>query len=80
MVNTTFLLLEVILADQLADLPPIESISSEEWQFYISTIKAHTGRSTGRCIPQLDHLMVNFTFLILELILAYELADLYPYK
>ena len=39
MVNFTFLIFELILADQLADLPPtVESSSGEEWQFYISTI------------------------------------------
>ena len=50
MINFTFLLFELILADQLADLPPIQvgSCCGEEWQFYISTITANTGRSTGR--------------------------------
>ena len=51
MANTTFLLLELILTDQLADLSPIESSSGEEWQFYISTIAANTGRSPGRSTP-----------------------------
>ena len=45
----TFLLLQLILVDQLADLPPpVESSRGQGWQFYISTIKANTGRSTGR--------------------------------
>ena len=40
MVNFTFLLLELILADQLADLPPVESSHGE---FYICSLKASTG-------------------------------------
>ena len=54
MVNFTFLILELILADQLADLFPIlqvESCCCEKWQFYISIITANTGRSTGRSTP-----------------------------
>ena len=72
-------MLDLILADQLADLPPILASSGPEWQFYISTIRAHIGRSTGRSTPQYWHLVVkngNFTFLLLELILADEVADL----
>ena len=48
--NFTFILLELILADQLADLPnpPLEVSSGQEWQFEISTFTAHIGRSTGR--------------------------------
>ena len=45
--NFTFLLLELILADQLADLPPVQASSGQEWQFHISTVRAHIGRSTG---------------------------------
>ena len=79
MVNVTYLLLELILADQLADLPPqLESCCGEEWQFYISIITANTGRLTGRSIPKYSHLLLNFTFLIFELILADQLADLPP--
>ena len=45
--NLRFLLFELILADQLADLPPlVQASSSQEWQFGISTIRAHIGRST----------------------------------
>ena len=45
-------MLELILADQLADLTPLVVASSgPEWQFYISTIRAHSGRSTGRSTP-----------------------------
>ena len=46
--NITFLLLELILADQLADLPLVEASSGQEWQYYISTFRAHIGRSTGQ--------------------------------
>ena len=48
----TFLLLEVILADQLADLPPsVVASSCQEWQCEISTVRAHSGRSTGKSTP-----------------------------
>ena len=77
-----FLLLELILADQLADLPPpVVACSGEEWQFHISTVRFHIGRSTGRFTPQYWHLVVkdgNFTFLLLELILADQLTDICP--
>ena len=50
--NFIFLLLEFILADQLEHLPPKTLASNgEEWQFYISTVRAHIGRSTGRSTP-----------------------------
>ena len=39
------------MADQLADLPPVEASSGQEWQYEISTVKAHIGRSTGRSTP-----------------------------
>ena len=42
--NLRFLLLQLILADQLADLPPIEASSGQEWQFYIYTVRVHIGR------------------------------------
>ena len=46
MVKFTFLKLELILADQQADRHLlVESSSGGEWQFYISTITANTGRS-----------------------------------
>ena len=37
-----------MLADQLADLPfpLVEASSGQEWQFLLSTIRAHIGRST----------------------------------
>ena len=58
--NFTFLLLELILAEQVADLyPTVEASSGQEWQLHISTVRAHIGRSTGRSIPQYRHLMVN---------------------
>ena len=50
--NFTFLLLELILVDQLADLLPLVVASrGQEWQFYISTVRGHIGRSTGRSTP-----------------------------
>ena len=47
--NFTFLLLELILADEVADLladlsPPVVASSGKEWQFHISTVRAHIGR------------------------------------
>ena len=54
--NRTFLLLELILADQLADVPPpVETSSGQEWHFHISTVRAH---------------IALFIFLQLELMLA----------
>ena len=79
--NFTFLLVELILADQVADLPPVLASSGQEWQFHIVTVRTHIGRFTGRSFPQYWHLVVknsNFTFLLLELILADLLADLPP--
>ena len=44
----TFLLLELLLADQLADLSPqVQMSSGQEWQYEISTVRAHIDRSTG---------------------------------
>ena len=76
--NFTVLLLELILADQLADLPPVQPSSGQEWQFYIHTVRSHIGRSP----PQYRHLGVkngNMRFLLLELMLADQLAYLPPY-
>ena len=42
--NFTFLLWELILADQLAALPPVVASSCQEWQFPISTVRDHIGR------------------------------------
>ena len=47
----TFLLLELILADQLADLPPVLLPSGQEWGYDISAIRAHISKSTGRSTP-----------------------------
>ena len=109
----TFLLLELILADQMADLlppkvlvasgqewqfhictvrahigrssgrstPTVLASSGQEWQFHISTVRAHIGRSTGRSTPQYRYLVVkngNSTFVLLEPILADQLADQPP--
>ena len=44
--NFTFLLLELILADQLADLPLlVATASAGEWQYEISTVRAHIIKS-----------------------------------
>ena len=32
--------------------PRVEASSGQEWQFQISIVKAHIGRSTGRSTPQ----------------------------
>ena len=69
------------MADQLTDLPAIVALSAQEWQFHIPTVRAHIGRSTAYLTPCWWHLVVkngNFTFLLLELILADQLADLPP--
>ena len=80
--NIKFLLLELILADKLADLPHplVEASSGQEWQFQISTIRAHFGSSTGRCTPHRGTKNGNLRFLLLELILADQVApaDLPP--
>ena len=47
-----FLMLELILADQLAYLLPLLKASSgQEWQYEISTVRGQTGRSTGISSP-----------------------------
>ena len=77
----TFLPLEIILVYQLADLPPSRSASGSEGQFQIFTVRDHIGRSTGTPTPQYWHVVVkngNFRFLLLGIILAYQLADLPP--
>ena len=59
--------------------PQVVASSGQEWWFHISTVRAHIGRSTGRSTPWYWHLVVkngNFTFLLLELILVDQVADL----
>ena len=80
--NFTFLLLELVLSDEvadvLADIPPVLPSSGQEWQIHISTVRAHIGRWRGRSTPQYWHLVVkngDFTFLLLELVLSDEVAD-----
>ena len=62
--------------------PPVKTSSSQEWKFYISTVRAHIRRSTDRSIPHSVEASGsqngNFTFLLLELILAVLLTDLSP--
>ena len=41
-------MLELILADQLPDLPQVVACSAQEWQFHISSVRAHIGTSAGR--------------------------------
>ena len=67
------------MADQLADLPLIVESSGQEWQYVISTVRPHIGRSPGRSTFHWWHLVVkngNMRFLLLELILADHLEDL----
>ena len=52
----------LILADQVADLPPVLASSGQEWQFYISTVRVYIHRSTGRSSVKNG----NFTFLLLR--------------
>ena len=44
--------------------PFVEACSGQEWHFHISTFRAHIG---------------IFTFLLLELMLADQLADVHPW-
>ena len=66
-------MLEFILADQLVDLLPlIQASSAQEWQFQVSIVTGHIGRSTGRSTPQPYYRQLvakngNFRFLLLEL-------------
>ena len=59
------------MADQLADLSTVRvhilHLPGQEWQYEISTVSAHISRSTGRYISP---------FLLLELIVADQVADL----
>ena len=41
--NMTFLLLELIMTDQVADLPQVVAYNGQEWQYDISTVKTHIG-------------------------------------
>ena len=54
--NFTFLLLEFILADEvadlLADLPPVMASSGQEWQFSISTVKCSYWQINWQIYPQ----------------------------
>ena len=77
--NFTLLLLELILADQVADLPPVVASSGQEWQFHIATVKSSYWQIKWKIYPPYWHLVVkngDFTLLLLELILADQVADL----
>ena len=50
--DITFLQLEIILADQLADIPPVVASSGQEQQYVTSTVRAHIVRSTDRSTSQ----------------------------
>ena len=54
--NRTFLLLELILADQLADLPsPVEASSGEEWTLiHISTMLELIWEDQLADLPQVE--------------------------
>ena len=41
-----FVLVVLILADQLDNLASIEASNGQEWQYEISSVRAHIGRST----------------------------------
>ena len=61
--------------------PPVEASSGQEWQFDIYTVRAHIDTLTGRSTPKQRHLVTkngNLRFILLELILADQLADLPP--
>ena len=46
--NMRFLLLDLILTDHLPDIPPqVQTSSGQEWQYEITTVRAHIGRLTG---------------------------------
>ena len=55
--DITFLLLELLLAEEVADLladlhPPVVTCSGQEWQFHISTVRDDIDGLTGRSTPQ----------------------------
>ena len=63
--------------------PPVEASSGQEWQFQISIVTGHIGRSTGRSTPTpwQRHLVAkngNFILLLLKVIQADQLADVPP--
>ena len=49
-----FILLELIVADQLAHLPLVVASSGQEWQYDISTVRAHIQRPTGISAPTVE--------------------------
>ena len=55
----TFLLLGLILADEVADLSPVVASSGHEWWCYISTVRVHIGRWSGRSSPHYCLLLVK---------------------
>ena len=46
-----FVLVVLILSDQLHNLAPIEASNGQEWKYEISSVRAHIGRSTSRSNP-----------------------------
>ena len=54
--------------------PLVEASGGQEWQFQISTVRAHIGRSTGRPTPHRGANSGTCRFLLLELILADQVA------
>ena len=80
--NFRFLLLNLIWADQLAYLTPIKASSGKEWQFVISIVKAHIGRSSGRSAwhiypPQLNIDALHTITPNLQCIMGYILWDVF---
>ena len=47
--------------------PPVVASSGQEWQFYISTVRPHIGRSTGRLPPPVLPSNGHLTFLLLDI-------------
>ena len=80
--NFRFILLELILADQLADLPlPQRHLVVRNGNFQIATtVRAHIGRINQQIYPSHRGIqwsgMAIFRLLLLEYILADQLADL----
>ena len=74
------------LAHGLADLPPpqLQASSGQAWQFHISTVRPHIGRSTGTCrLPYIAHADLPLHMQIYPLInsnadLRFILIDSYP--
>ena len=80
--NFTFLLLRVHIGRTTGRSPPLLASGGQEWQFYISTVKSSYWQIKWQIYPPgYWHLVVkngNFTFILLDLMLAVQLVDLTP--